>query len=336
MNASLVLTNTLDSSIGSPSGAAFSGPTGYRTTAPSTVGAPGVIEQISTPGSVLRPTNMVEAPLLANGVSSFTRTLAPLISQSGLVSLTTSGFTLLPWSYDAAIVPPKLNKVVNAADFTSGIAPGGLISIMGSNLSPVNLATSEIPLPTILGDSCLMINGAPVPMLYVSAKQINAQLPFDVDGNATLVLYTPGGVSPTMDLTIASNAPSVFRDGTAGPQTGIATIYRNSDNKLVTLSNPIHPKDTLTIYATGLGVVEPPVANGAAGPKNPLAVALTPAEVTLGGTVLNVQYAGLAPGQVGVYAIVAVVPSKIETGMSVPIVISQGGASTTLHVRVVN
>ncbi len=336
LNSSLVVTNTLDSSTGASSGAAFSGQTGYRTTTPSVAGAPGVIEHVVPPtGALLRPTNMAEAPLLHSGVSAFTRTLAPLADQSALVSLTTSGFTMLPWSYDAAIVPPKLSKVVNAADFTSGIAPGGLISIMGSNLSPSTVATSEIPLPTLLGETCLMLNGAPIPMLYVSGHQINAQLPFEVSGDATLVLYTPGGISPTVDLTIQPNAPAVFRSGTAGPQTAIPTVYRNADNKLVTLSNPIHSNDKLTIYATGLGTVSPHVADGAAGPGKPLAVANTQPTVTLGGTPLNVEYAGLAPGTVGVDAIVAVVPGKIATGMSIPLVVTQGSGTTTLHVRVV-
>jgi uncharacterized protein (TIGR03437 family) len=336
LNSSLVLTSTLDSSIGGSSGAAFSAQLGFRTTAPKVAGAPGVIEHVDPPSNtVLRPTNMVEAPLLHSGSSVFTRTLAPLSDHSALVSLTTSGFTLLPWSYDAAVTPPNLTKVVNAADFTSGIAPGGLISVMGSNLSPVNMASSEIPLPTVLGQTCLMVNGAPIPMLYVSNKQINAELPFEVSGSATMVLYTPGGISRTVNLTIQSNAPSVFRSGTAGPQTGIPTVMRNSNHELVTLSNPIHSKDKLTIYATGLGTVTPPVADGAAGLSNPLAVANTPASVTLGGTSLNVEYAGLAPGMVGVYAIVAVVPGKTPTGLRVPLIVTQGGATTTLQVRVV-
>jgi uncharacterized protein (TIGR03437 family) len=199
----------------------------------------------------------------------------------------------------------------------------------------VTVATSEIPVPTVLGETCLMLNGAPIPMLYVSGSQINAQLPFNVSGDASLVLYTPGGVSPTVNLTIQPNAPAVFRSGTAGPQTGIPTVYRNSDNKLVTLSNPIHSNDKLTIYATGFGLVSPPVATGAAGPKKPLAVAEIQPTVTLGGTPLNIEFAGLAPGSVGVDAIVAAVPGKIPTGLSVPLVITQGSRTTTLKVRVV-
>ena len=338
LNPSLVMVATLDSSIGASSGAAFPGSTGFRTTAPSVAGAPGVIERVNTPsGATLRPTEMVEAPLLApqGGISAFTRTLAPLPSQNELVSLTTSGFTLLPGNYDAAVTPPSLKSVVNAADFTQGIAPGGLIALLGSNLSSTPQTASSAPWPTILGDSCLMVNGAPIPMGYVSGNQITAQLPFDTLGIANLVLHAPGGTSPSMNLTVETNAPAVFRNGTAGPQTNIPMVVRNSNHQLVTLSNPIHTKDTIIIYATGFGAVTPAVATGAAGPSKPLAAATVPPVVTLGNVGLTVEYAGLAPGMVGVDMIQAKVPGSVPTGLSVPLVINQSGAQTTLQVRVV-
>jgi uncharacterized protein (TIGR03437 family) len=59
--------------------------------------------------------------------------------------------------------------------------------------------------------------------------------------------------------------------------------------------------------------------------------------VTLGGVSLPVAFAGLAPGQVGVYQINAQVPFKeVPTGMEIPLTISQGTYTTTLNVRVVN
>jgi uncharacterized protein (TIGR03437 family) len=338
LNPSLVSVAQLDSSIGSSSGAVFSGQNGFRTTATTTPGAPGIIEHVDpSTGSPLRPTEMAEEPLLSGSgsISAFTRTLAPLADQSALVSLTTSGFTMLPWNYDAAVAPPVVNSVVNAADFTQGIAPGGLIALLGSHLSSTT-QTSASPWPTILGNSCLMVNGAPIPVNYVSGRQINAQLPFNVEGSATLVLHAPGGTSPSVNLTIEPNAPAVFRSGTAGPQKGIPTVVRGSNNQLVTLSNPIHPKDTIYIYATGLGTVTPAVVTGAPGPSKPRAVLTAQPTVTLGGVALNLEYAGLAPGMVGVDLIEVKVEGKIPTGLSVPLVINQGGAETTLSVRVVN
>ena len=302
--------------------------------------AGGVIQHVSPAGDSIRPTRLVEAPLTdppSNpNTIPFTRTLAPLSNSSAIVSLTTSGFTVLPWQYDAAVAPPQITTVVNAADFTQPVAPGGLITLFGHQLSPVNLATSEMPLPTALGDSCLTVNGTPVPMLFVSGVQINAQLPFEISGSATLVLHTPGGVSDNYNVNILATAPSVFFTGTAGPNTNIPLLIRTTNNQLVTLSNPVHPGDHLVMYATGLGLVTPSVPVGCPGPSNPPAVAQVPPIVTIGGVTMPVLFAGLVPGDVGVYQIEVSVPIHIPEGFNIPLVISQGSYATTLLVRVVH
>jgi len=70
-------------------------------------------------------------------------------------------------------------------------------------------------------------------------------------------------------------------------------------------------------------------------PSDPLAGAVISPTVTLGGVALDVQYAGLAPGSVGLYQINATVPKSTPQGLEIPLVIAQGGSSTTLSVRVV-
>lgn len=226
--------------------------------------------------------------------------------------------------------------MVNAADGTTPVAPGGLISVYGQQMSPVNIATQQIPLPTALGESCLTVNGVAVPMLFVSGQQINGQLPANVNGNATMTLFTPGGISNNFYFSILSAAPSIFRSGTAGPETGIATIYRNDNGQLITPTNPIHPGDIIIIYATGMGRTSPFVDSGLPAPAVPLPNTVISASVTLGGAPLNVLYSGLVPGEVGVYQINASVPSGVPQGMAIPLVVSQAGSSTTLNVRVVN
>src|SRR5207253_6025944 len=107
--------------------------------------------------------------------------LAPLASHTAIVALTTSGITVFPWNFDAGTAPPRLERIVNAADGTQPVAPGGLISLFGGDLSPVSQSSRQVPLPTVLGESCLTVNGQPVPVMFVSPRQINAQLPFTVD-----------------------------------------------------------------------------------------------------------------------------------------------------------
>lgn len=335
LNASLVRIRDLETGTGASSGFAFVDDFGFRTTSVS-ISGPGVIQRVDLGrGEGVKPTRTVESPLKGDAAFAFTRTLAPLANRSAVIALTVSGFTVLPWNYDAAVAIPRIERIVNAADEGENVAPGGLITVYGSQLSPVNMATREIPLPTALGESCLTVNGVALPMLFVSPRQINAQLPFQVDGNAQMVLRTPGGVSDNYNFTILPAAPSVFRSGTAGPDTGIATLVRARNNQLVTLSNPVHRNDEIVIYATGLGRTTPEVEAGAPAPADPLSLTLIEPEVTLGNVGLPVVYAGLAPGQIGVYQINVQVPRWAPTGMSVPLTIRQGSHGTTLPVRVV-
>jgi uncharacterized protein (TIGR03437 family) len=320
------------------SGFAFVDGQGLRLTGPpGTTVADGALQRIDLGGaSPALPTRVAEQPLVSSGVSVLTRTLAPLANRKSLIALTASGFTALSWSFDTPVAPPAIHRVVNAADLTSVFAPGALIAVFGANLSPTNTATAQIPLPTAIGQSCLMLNGVALPMSFASPGQINAQLSLHVSGSVPLTLYTPGGVSDDYYVNLTAVAPAIFRSGTAGPVTDIPVVIKASNQQLVTPSNPVHPNDEIWIYATGLGATAPEVAAGAPAPWSPLAQAVQTPEVRLGNTDLAVSYAGLAPGQVGVYQINARAPANISTGMDVPLTISQGSASTSINLRVVN
>ncbi|MGH9659015.1 MAG: hypothetical protein ACRD96_10760, partial [Bryobacteraceae bacterium] len=338
LNASLVRVGTLEAGTGQSSGFAFVDNFGIRTTTPGP-SDPGVIQRVDFAlGRSVRPTRLAESPtteLKLDGLqtsaplTAFTRTLAPLLNRNALISLSRSGFTVIPWNYDAAVPVPRLNRLVNAADNTRPVAPGGLITVEGSNLSPTNIATREIPLPTALADSCLTVNGTAIPLVFVSETRINGQLPFNIDGTAQMVLKTPGGVSDNLHFVIQTNAPSVFRN--AG-ESGSPVITNN--NGLVSAENPVRAGDTLVIYATGLGRVTPTVGDGMPGPMDPLANAITLPDVTLGDASMVVNFAGLAPGEVGVYVINAYVPDGVVAGNNVPLKIKQGSGETTVNVRV--
>lgn len=336
LNGTLMPLQKLETGTGSSSGFALVDGMGLRTTAPS-ASSPGVIQRVdlNQPGAI-RSTRMTEAPLLSETgrIGGFVRTLAPLPGSNVIVSLTTSGFTVLPWRYDAAVTEPRIESVVSAADGSAAVAPGGLITITGSDLSPVNAATSEIPMPTVLANSCLTVNGVLMPITLVSPAQINGQLPFTVTGAATMILRTPGGVSNSFRFSIQATAPSVFRTQITRDEE-VPMVVRALNNEVVTLSNPIHLEDTIIIYATGLGLTTPAVEAGAAAPESPPAEAVVAPEVSLGEVRLPIVYAGLAPGQVGVYQIVALVPDRVPLGMDIPLTITQGGYTTSLSVRVV-
>lgn len=334
-NSSLVATRRFDAGAGLPSGFAFIDQSAIRTTA-AAVDAPGQIQRVNlTSGADQRATRMIEAPVLSSLARPFTRSLAVLPSRTNVIALTVSGFTVLPWNYDASVAPPKIERVVNSADWQRSVAPGGLVSITGQNMSPLNIATKQIPLPTALGESCLTVNGVPMPLIFVSDKQVNAQLPFNIDGNATMILRTPGGVSDNFNLQILPTAPGIFRQQVEGiGEVPVITASRNGQP--ITGSNPVKREDHITIFLTGMGRTSPQIEEGLPSPESPRAKALVDPVMTLGGHALTEFTAELAPGQVGVYVINVWIPGAVPTGVEVPLVITQGSVSTTVYVRVIN
>jgi len=334
LNASLVPVRTFDSTVGFSSGFTFVDQMAFRTGA-SGLAAPGLIQRIDpSTGMTSKTTRIVEAPVLGNASAAFTRTLGILPDRSALVNLTTSGFTVLPWTYDTGVPSPRITRVVNSADRTRGVAPGGLIIVEGTNLSAVNIATRERPLPTALGESCLTVNGTPIPMIMVSPAQINAQLPFQAEGNVSMALHTTGGVSDNFNLTILPVAPSVFRANITEDYEA-PTVLRTENQQVVTPANPIRSNDTLVIYLTGMGKTTPQIPAGVPAPESAPEV-LTVPDVDLGGVALPVEAATLVPGEIGVYQIRVHVPHTVPKGFGQPLRIVQGTYESTVIVRVID
>ena len=330
----------METDSGLSSGFVFNGSQGLRITAPDSA-SPGVIQRVNlTDGSGIRPTRTIEAPLLttapgAPGASVFTRTLAVLADGSAIVVLTTSGITVLPANYDAVVAPPVISKVVSAADFGAPVASGGLMTVLGTNLSATNQAASGSPLPTVINDSCLVVGGVAAPLLFVSPAQVNAQVPALATGKVSMTMHTPGGISNAFSVTVLPGAPAVFHTVTVGDQTNLPTVVRFANGLVVTSTNPVHRGDTLSIYLTGLGKVNPPVADGVAAPSSPLSETLITPSVQVGGVDASVQFSGLVPGYVGLYLLNVTVSPSAPLGLSVPLTITQGTITYSQNVRVV-
>ena len=333
-NASLVPAAVFDSTIETTSGFVFIDQYGYRTGTQSG-GGTGVIQKVDlTTGGGQKSTRMAEAPVAGDESAAFTRSAAVLASRSAIINLTTSGFTVLPWSYDSSVSMPEIQSVVNAADGTEAVAPGGLIVVRGYNLTPTNAATQEMLLQNALGESCLTVNGLSVPMLMVSSTQINAQLPFQAEGNLTMLLRTPGGVSDNFNITVLPNAPSVFVKELAADYS-VPLVVRASNGEVVTPANPLRWEEEAIIYLTGMGQTYPEVPAGKAVPSGEPVVPLTEATVTLAGRQIPIIHTLLTPGQIGVNEIRIYIPRNTPKGISQPLTVEQGGYSTTVAVRVV-
>jgi uncharacterized protein (TIGR03437 family) len=347
LNVALVPIGQFPAATGSSSGIGIAAGAGLRTTAQAASG-PGLIERVNLATlSTFNGTALTEAPLLPASLPTatvgiigetilpFIRTLAIPADQSSILLLTVSGITQLTPNFDAITQIPSISSVTNAADGSASVAPGGLVIIAGAGLAPNAASASNLPLPFALGDTCVTVGSAVLALFSVSPSNILAQLPFVQPGAGTVTVTNPGGISSAYDLTILAQAPAVFRNGSAGTQTGLATVIRDDNQELVDFTNPIHPNLGITIYLTGMGTTTPLPALGAPAPLDPPALVDSPPTVTLGAVSLAVNFAGLTPGQVGVYQINAQVPGDVKGGTSVPLTITQGGASTSLSVRVV-
>jgi uncharacterized protein (TIGR03437 family) len=219
--------------------------------------------------------------------------------------------------------------VVNAASFTPAVGPGGLISIFGRFLAPEDRVAPVTPLPTELGGAEVTLNDVKLPLLFVSRGQINAQLPFNIQGPATLRVSTANGGSQTA-LTVLDTAPAIL---TLNYPNGAFPAVLHQDGTLVTDFSPARVGEALSVYLTGLGAVDGAIRAGDAAPTTTLLRAHGPVEVQLGAARFEPLFAGLAPGFVGLYQVNLVVPRLASTVYSLRIVV-RGAASNPVIVTV--
>lgn len=241
---------------------------------------------------------------------------------------------------------PSINSggIVNAADFQAPLAPGALFSIFGSQLSSQTASALTIPLSSSLGGVTVQFtngsNTVSAPLLYVQPdgangviSQINAQVPWALvtpgtPGTVTVVVSHDGVSSAPTPVTIGSFSPGIFAFGNQA----VAVNYPDGSvaqpaNAIPGIAtHPASPGGTLIIYATGLGAVSNPPADGAASLDATRSV-LTPPVVLVGGLTAPVLFAGLSPQFVGVNQINITVPN-VPAGNAVPIQIQVGGITT--------
>jgi uncharacterized protein (TIGR03437 family) len=104
-------------------------------------------------------------------------------------------------------------------------------------------------------------------------------------------------------------------------------IFKSDGVTLAQPGNPATAGETVVIYCTGLGAVNPPVPEGTPPPVSPLSMTVNPVTVTIGGQDAPVQFSGLTPGFPGLYQVNAVVPAGVP-GDAVSLVLTVAGQSS--------
>jgi uncharacterized protein (TIGR03437 family) len=230
-----------------------------------------------------------------------------------------AGFRIEAANGGATTPVVSFEGLVNSATSQPKVAPGALATLVGINLTlGGSVSANGTPLPTTLGGTTVTINDRAVPLLLVSPNQINLQLPFGLTPGPG-ILRVNNGVETSLPVAVQIDAvaPGLFRATTAAGVT-------------VDLTNPVRLGDTLVLYGTGFGAVNPPATAGTAAGAGTVAGTV---RVSLGGIELPPAFAGLAPGTTGVYQVNVPVPAFLAlTGATQVVVTVDGVASNGLAV----
>jgi uncharacterized protein (TIGR03437 family) len=229
---------------------------------------------------------------------------------------------------------PVISALENGASLqpTNMVSPGEIISIFGNNLgptAPVSFAlTASGTVPTNTGGVSVMFNNVAAPILYASATQVNAIVPYEMASftSANATVQFSGSTSANFQVQIAATQPAIFSLSQGGSGQG---AILNQDNSVNGSTNPAPAGTVIQIYGTGEGQIVPAGTTGCVtSTKPPFPVPVPkPISLMIGGVPVpaaNIEYAGEAPGLVcGVIQINAVVPATLSSGAQ-PIVLTIG------------
>jgi uncharacterized protein (TIGR03437 family) len=227
--------------------------------------------------------------------------------------------------------PPNVSPggVVNNGSFAPSpapLAPGSIAAVFGTNLNDgsVVLASSFGPdgkLVTTLGGSSTTINNIPAPAFYSTTGQLGVQIPFELAGqtSATIRVTVNGQTSVPRTFAIDALAPGIFTTTSDGR--GTAAVLHQDGVNPVTAQNPTKPNEIVVFFATGLGVLSPPLGTGEPSVGNRTA---TPT-VTVDGASAEILFSGAAPGFVGLNQINLRIPPNTRTAANIPVVLTIGG-----------
>jgi uncharacterized protein (TIGR03437 family) len=226
--------------------------------------------------------------------------------------------------------------VDGASEQAGAVSPGKVVVLYGDRLAPQTPMPAQVAggkLTGTIGGASVLFDGIAAPLLYTTAGQVGAVVPYEVAGKPGTQVQVRNGLllSDPVALPVAAASPSLFSADTSGAGQG---AILNSDLSVNSSSNPAASGSAVVLYATGEGQTNPGGVDGllAAGPTYPKPVLSV--SVTVGGLPATVLYAGAAPTFVaGVMQINIQLPAGLPSGPQ-PIVVTVGGAVSSNGVTV--
>jgi uncharacterized protein (TIGR03437 family) len=227
-----------------------------------------------------------------------------------------------------------LNGVVNAASYSGGaLAPGEIVTIFGSGFGPATLAAAEYTdgqLPTSVGETRVLFDGTAAPMIYASAGQVSAIVPYAVSGSVQVQVEFQGTATAAVAVAVAAAAPGIFMCGPNKP--GVAVAINASAGGVISCNDdfvPPAPGSVVTFFLTGDGMPTPPIADGRLPAGPPYSAPAAGWSVNVGGIdapPCAATFAGLV--YAGVTQVNACIPDGVPRTASVPITFRSGAATS--------
>lgn len=208
----------------------------------------------------------------------------------------------------------------------SPAVPGALMKITGSGLGPAQGVGGTIGtngrLDTRLEGVDVRFDGLPAPLLYVQDSLIQLQVPAGLHGRAqaTLEVWWQGGLRTKFTVPVEDIAPRLFLLEGAGGQVQAL----NQDGNINVADNPALRGSVVSLFATGSGLWDGPLADGAPTPPAPPLLPRPAVTVEVDGRLAEVLSATAAPGLVGTLQVNVRLPNDTGEG-AVPVVLRVGG-----------
>ena len=244
--------------------------------------------------------------------------------------------------------PQMATPLRDGAGFGTTLAPGSFVSIFSTATQDLAVGSNvavAVPLPTTLSGISVMVGNRYAPLFFAGPGQINALIPFETPtGSANITVFAgPDAPGNTVTVNLNATAPGIFALNQAGSGQGAIQNPNGSFAAAVgsvpgSSAAPAARGGVIIIYASGLGRVTPQLPSGLAAGTNGTAIPtlLNPPTVRIGGSAATVEFAGLAPGFVGLYQVNVRVPANAQTGNAVPVTITtaEGQISNTVTVAI--
>lgn len=256
-------------------------------------------------------------------------------------------------------------------DATHPVAPNSFLTLYAAGLAAIPTSTSSIFPGTSYQGIDVTFNGTPVPLYYAanlppSETVINAMVPSEAatSGTGVITVTNSAGASQSYTIALAPSDVGVFRLAANAnfPNQAVALLansYWFTMPAAVASSygftactglpasspcgQPAAPGDSIVIYFTGGGLATSgasptgtPVPTGQIAPVNGSVIYQTVQQptITIGGIPATVGFSGIAPGTASEYQLNTTIPTGVQPGNSVPVVITMGGSSDTVTIAV--